>query len=369
MADIDVNRRAPVTRNIQDMKRMQQSIHVNGTGGPAIGGGWFKPLGESGFRYEYDLNIAAGGWEFHELGNGLHLILTDMVATMPTPRRHDITDHLVMSVIVDGVIPFADPCSPRPADPMTRGFCTMYGLREGSAVETFYEPGKHLRWVSIVVECERFQEATGIDPAALPYDLRAFLSGQGELRARNVPVTLPAATLAALQILECPYDGTFRSAFVRAKGVELACHVLAAMTDPAQFYTGERLSAEDLRKLESAMKMLRNTLQTPMRVDDLAEEVGLTRRRLQEGFRQLYGDTVCNIRDRLRMNLALDLVTDSSLSMIEIAMEAGYEHPASFTRAFKSTFAAAPIAVRNASQAGRVARRRSTGRRSPSLVV
>jgi transcriptional regulator GlxA family with amidase domain len=38
------------------------------------------------------------------------------------------------------------------------------------------------------------------------------------------------------------------------------------------------------------------------------------------------------------MELALDLIRDSTMTMIEIALETGYHHPASFTKASKSAF-------------------------------
>ena len=361
MADTEFRARMPAERSIQDIKQMNHCLRDATPVLAQVHDGWPKPVGDAGFRYDYDINIARGGWEFHELGAGLSVIITDMVASMPTPRRHHMTDHLVMSIVIDGVIPFADPRGSGSADPMSRGFCTVYGLYEGSAVETLYEPGKHLRWLTIAIECERFREATGIDPDELPHDLGDFLAGLAELPARRVPVTHPAVSLAAHHLLECPYGGSFRGAYMRSKVMELICHVLAAMTDPAQVHAGERLSSVDIGKLEQAMHKVRADLQAPIRVDDLASEVGLSRRRLQHGFRQLFGDTVCNVRDRLRMELALDLVVDSTMSMIEIAMETGYEHPASFTRAFKATFAASPVATRNAAQAGRLARRRRDG--------
>jgi transcriptional regulator GlxA family with amidase domain len=113
-----------------------------------------------------------------------------------------------------------------------------------------------------------------------------------------------------------------------------------------------------LRKLQKAMQLLRTSLQHPPSVDALARQVGLSRRRLQQGFRLIYGRTVCDIRDTLRMGLAHELVVDSTMPMIEIAMETGYEHPASFTRAFRAAFGSPPIAIRRSMRANRIAGRR-----------
>ncbi len=352
--------RVPAERSIHDIKRMSRRLHEEPGSRTGEEDGWLKPVGTLGFRYDYDINIARGGWEFYELGSGLSLVVTDMVAAIPTPRRHNMTGHLVMSLVVSGVIPFADAREMGLGEPMRRGYCTLYGLREGSTVETVYEPGKHLRWITIVIEADRFRDALGIDPSELSPELQGFFAGTTDLAARHIPVSHPSVALAAHDVLECPFEGTARTAFLRAKAIELSCHVLSAMSDPGNATLGERLSALDLRKLERALQVVRATPQHPIRVDHLAAQVGLSRRRLQQGFRHLYGDTVCNVRDKFRMELAFDLVVDSTMSMIEIAMESGYEHPASFTRAFKASFAASPIAVRNAAQAGRVVKRRRT---------
>jgi transcriptional regulator GlxA family with amidase domain len=50
------------------------------------------------------------------------------------------------------------------------------------------------------------------------------------------------------------------------------------------------------------------------------------------------------------MESALHLVRTTMLSMIEIGLEAGYEHPASFTRAFKAAFGVSPARMRRVSQ-------------------
>jgi AraC-like DNA-binding protein len=357
--ETELTARITPARDIAVMRDLLVSVRTPaGTAAsPDILDGWCKPAGPSGFRYDYDINIARGGWEYHEVGNGLTVVLTDMVAVLPTPRLHHVPDHLMMSIIIDGVIPLDDPRRDRAIDAMSRGFCTLYGRREGEPIGTVYQAGQHLRWLTLMIDCRRFGEATGIDVAELPADVRDFIAGTGDLPPRNI-ATVHQTLLTASQLLECPFDGTMRTTYLRSKALELICHVLTAAAGTMPSREDERLSKGDIAKLEAAMQIVRSSLQQPRSVDDIARRVGLSRRRLQAGFRQLYGNTVCNARDRLRMELAHELVTDSAMPMIEIAMETGYEHPASFTRAFKSAFGTSPMAIRNAVRANRVARRR-----------
>ena len=46
------------------------------------------------------------------------------------------------------------------------------------------------------------------------------------------------------------------------------------------------------------------------------------------------------------MEHALTLVRESTLPLIEVALDSGYEHAASFTRAFKATYGMSPARMR-----------------------
>jgi AraC-like DNA-binding protein len=311
--------------------------------------GWCRPVFDGiGFRHDYDLNVAKGGWEFYKLGQGLCLAITDMVPALPIPRRHSSADFLVLTAMVDGRIQIARDGSFGASGDMENGFCTIYGLSAGDELATLYEPGRHLRWVSVFIDRLAFSAATGIDAGELPSDMGQFLVDGGRLPHRNVPLS-PAASLAVHQLMERPFENGFRRAFLTAKALELACHTLFSLAQSDQGETAN-FSTADYRKLHAAMRMIRSNLQQPPNVQQLADAVGLSRHRLQLGFRVVYGDTAGRIRDKVRMDLALDLVRDSPMSMIEIALETGYEHAASFTRAFKAAFGVSPQTMRRSAQ-------------------
>jgi hypothetical protein len=216
------NERTAVTRDIVGMRGMLAELALpdGERTVPEARDGWCRPAGSNGFRFDYDINIARGGWEYHEVGGGLTVILTDMVARAPTPRRHHMPDHVVMSIVVEGAIPLAGPQPGETCDTMSRGFCTLYGLDESEWLETVYPAGEHLRWLTVLIERDRFSEVTGIDTAELPQALRDFVEGLSVLPPRNVPA-VSQALMTAAQMMSCPFDGTMRTAYLRSKALEL----------------------------------------------------------------------------------------------------------------------------------------------------
>lgn len=307
--------------------------------------GWRHPLlGGVGFRHDYDAEVARGGWEFYLLGRGLSLAIVDFVACRSIPRRHGYGDHLVLSAVLEGASHIVAPGGA--VGDLQHGYCTVYGMEKDAQFELSYEPGNAFKWVSVFIERSLFCGATGLDPQDLSADVGEFLVNGSRLPHRNIPLS-SAASLTATQILECPFQGGFRRSFLTAKSLELACNILYMLPDCGSAELGRSAFCdEDYVKLARAMQMLEKNLETPPNVSDLATAAGLTRQKLQLGFRLLHGDTVGRIRDKLRMEHALVLVRESALPLIEVALDSGYEHAASFTRAFKATYGMSPARMR-----------------------
>jgi AraC-like DNA-binding protein len=307
--------------------------------------GWKRILGPGfGFREDYDKDIAKGGWEFYSLGNGIYLTIVDMVATAPIPRRHSAHDHLALSAVINAGVELLD--SSGPIGELEDGYCTYYGMEAGTEFNTVYRPGCKLRWVSVFLDRKQLYSTLGLTPEELPADIRNFIDTGAPLPHTNVMMS-PTADLAARQLIECPFTGGFRKAFLRAKAQELACYILYSLSSGNGEQAGDVLfTEEDYKKIYRAMRYLKHGLDEPANIPELAYAVGMTRQKLQLGFKLVFGNTVGRIRDNLRMEYALELVRSSDMPMIEIALETGYEHPASFTRAFKATYGMSPANMR-----------------------
>lgn len=335
--------RTDATRSMEDMLDRLQARRDDGLM-TRTEDGWCRPLSSGlGFRYDYDQSVAKGGWDFYRLGNGVCIAIIDMVAAQTLPRRYTSVDYLALSAVLEGHVPLQGPDGTE--GELADGFCTIYGTQADEQLEGSYPPGEHLRWVTVWLERTTLFHVTGLTARDLPQPITDFILNGGSLPCRKVPLSR-SASLAAHQLINPPFEGGFRHAFLTAKALELACHILFNLSQDVEREEKGQFSAQDHKRLRDAMKLIRSNLDKPLNVQELAEAVGLTRQRLQLGFQMIYGNSVGRIRDKVRMDLALDLVRDSKLSMIEIALETGYEHPASFTRAFKAAFGISPIQMR-----------------------
>ena len=296
-----------------------------------------------GFHFEYDGTNARGGWDFYCLGDGLSLAVIDVTVEGSIERRHSLTDHFVVSAVLEGKLEIADLNGLEGG--LADGFATVFGPLPEQAYDTVYKPGQHLQWVTIFVHREHFLELTGFDLSELPEDVRNFLQGSARLPYLSVPLS-NAAALAIHQILCCELTGAFRRSLYRLKALEVTCRVLHALADPAP--SSGRLTQDEIERVDRALTMIQAQLDCPLTINELSAAVGLNRKRLQFGFRVRYGDTVGQIHERIRMERSLELIRSSAMSITEIAFETGYEHPASFTRAFKAAFGLSPLAFRNA---------------------
>ncbi len=85
-------------------------------------------------------------------------------------------------------------------------------------------------------------------------------------------------------------------------------------------------------------------------VEILASEVGMSRSRFAERFRELVDQSPMSYLSEWRLQKALALLSQSSWSVQEIANRTGYQSPAAFSRAFTEAFGAPPSRFRQSRQ-------------------
>ena len=233
---------------------------------------------------------------------------------------------------------------------LTKGYCTVYGHVAGQAIETLYSPDQPLKWVSIFIDRNVFNKVVSIEPDELPRPVQEFIASNRSMTPRNIPLST-AALSATNDILHCEFEGGYAQTYLHAKAVELACSILHVQrVTEDESYSESAFSGQHIRKLKIARRRLEERLDDPLNISELSDYVGLTRQQLQAGFRLLFDNTAGRLRDKIRMKRANELIQFTDIPIIQVALEVGYDHHSSFSRAFRNEFGISPTDLRLAAQ-------------------
>ncbi|QZE15164.1 AraC family transcriptional regulator [Halosquirtibacter laminarini] len=112
---------------------------------------------------------------------------------------------------------------------------------------------------------------------------------------------------------------------------------------------GCKLDRFDVIKLQEAKEMVMSRYDAPLSLAELSKEIGLNQKKLKEGFKELFGNTVFGFLFEYRMSEAKRLLQESSLSISDIGYQCGYSFPSHFTTAFRRKFDCTPKTFRNLS--------------------
>lgn len=139
--------------------------------------------------------------------------------------------------------------------------------------------------------------------------------------------------------------------FARSRGLVRAealvmmtlCEVVAMLEDAHDDSTSLcRLSDADVRCLRKARDHIRSQFTPPPTIEEIARTVGLSATKLKSGFKALFGKSISQYANDLRMDHALELLRKSDIPILLVAEMLGYEYQNSFTVAFRRHFEVLP---------------------------
>ncbi|SOZ39092.1 helix-turn-helix transcriptional regulator [Cupriavidus neocaledonicus] len=204
----------------------------------------------------------------------------------------------------------------------------------------------------------RVDDRTGlIVPAGSHHD---YMGYHGNLQlVADFPaqsVALPARLMARPRAFAL--DGAFGN---RVRALAAGRTAFAARAPQADWHLAATLAAtladslgmpadREVFPLMSVDACLRANLAAPLRVPELAAHFGWSVRRFQTLFAEAFGDTPHRYQTRLRLDRALQWLSNARLSLAEIALMSGYPDQTTFTRSFTRRFGLPPGAWRAATR-------------------
>ncbi|TCL01588.1 AraC family transcriptional regulator with amidase-like domain [Shimia isoporae] len=132
----------------------------------------------------------------------------------------------------------------------------------------------------------------------------------------------------------------------QTQGQALALEVaqLFMTRDSARSHSGGATPAG--RIVNRALAVMQEHVENPLPIPEIARRAGVTQKTLDARMKAELGASPTTVYRRQRLTLARKLISDTDLSIAEIALRSGYMDPAAMTRAFKTAFGTTPSRIR-----------------------
>jgi len=147
----------------------------------------------------------------------------------------------------------------------------------------------------------------------------------------------------ARQLMNCPFSGPERNLYLGGKALQLASLTMAQCVSDAAHLKGP-LSSRESEKIRQARDILIAEMRNPPSLTALARRVGLNVRKLNLGFRRIFGTTVFGFLQEYRLEVAYKLLASGEMSVSEAAFHVGYR-ATHFTTIFRQRFGISPSKI------------------------
>jgi AraC-like DNA-binding protein len=131
-----------------------------------------------------------------------------------------------------------------------------------------------------------------------------------------------------------------KALFIEGKIIEIISEVISTNNRKQKKMF---LSDEECRLINEIPSMMLENPANPPTIDQLAEQLCMSKSKLKSGFKSIYGDTIYNYFKKIKMQNAAIMIKTSDRSMLEIAETIGYYSQSQFGQAFKGYYGMTPL--------------------------
>jgi AraC-like DNA-binding protein len=103
-----------------------------------------------------------------------------------------------------------------------------------------------------------------------------------------------------------------------------------------------KLTADEVVKLKKVESVLKSFTSAPLNIEQLAKKISMSKARLADAFKQLYGTSIYNYYQNERMQKAHELLSTGNFSIKQVSERLGYTNLSNFILAFTKQFTTSP---------------------------
>ena len=192
--------------------------------------------------------------------------------------------------------------------------------------------------VSLLISINKFHSLFSEDA-----NLIHFLSPENNTKKYydTRPIS-PAMSVVLSQIMEAKIHESIQILYFKGKVYELLSLFFNKSEDADVEQCPFLVDEQNVRKIRKAKEIILNQMTEPPTLQELSTTIGLNIKKLKEGFKQIYGETVYGYLLDHKMNEARSMLNSKQYNINEISLKLGYSTSSHFISAYKKKFGTTP---------------------------
>ena len=192
--------------------------------------------------------------------------------------------------------------------------------------------------VSIVMTIRKFHSLFSKEANYIP-----FLSAENkEKKYYSQETVTPAIAVILSQIMNYNLHPSIKPLYIKGKVYELIS-LYFNKSENADLENCPFLVNEDsVKRIRQAKEIMISRMAEPPTLAKLSDEIGLSLKKLKEGFKQIYGDSVYSFLLDYKMEYARKMLESGQHNVNEVGLKVGYSTASHFITAFKKKYGTTP---------------------------
>jgi AraC family transcriptional activator of pyochelin receptor len=192
--------------------------------------------------------------------------------------------------------------------------------------------------VSLLISIEKFHSLFSKESGYIP-----FLSDENSNKKYYDDSEIkPTVSIVLQQIINSKINSSIKDLYVKGKVYELLSLHFQHEENTDSEYCPFLVDEQNVLKIRKAKEIIISRMAEPPSLQELANEIGLNIKKLKEGFKQIYGDTVFSFLFDYKMEHARRLLESNQFNVNEVGVQIGYSTSSHFIAAFKKKFGTTP---------------------------
>lgn len=212
----------------------------------------------------------------------------------------------------------------------------LYNPQQALPLHQIIEPKSQS--ISLLISIQRFHSLFSTEAGYIDF---LSLENKDKKYYNEDPIS-PAIMVVLHQILNANFQKNLQPLYLKGKVYELLT-LYFNKSNEADVEQCPFLADEDsILKIHRAKQIIIDRMTEPPSLQELSNEIGLNIKKLKEGFKQIYGDTVYAFLFDYKMEIARKLLESKDMNINEVSAKIGYSAPSHFIAAFKKKYGITP---------------------------